>query len=292
MTIDLENRTAEILSPHVGVGFDVTSCGPSEVHNVLTGLREALARHGVVLVRGLKLDEDAYIELCQQLGELETTLKDYAVARSHSSILYVTNERSEGKYVGALPDGEMYFHADRCYRDRPIAVTSLYALSVPERGGETRFAHTGLAWRRLPEKLAARLHGLTAEHVYEPGSGANAICAYRRAPTPGAHRFVHPVVVEHPVSGEPSLFVNRLMTHCILELPKPESDALLDSLFEVVEDPAYIYEHSWRPGDFLLWDNFTTVHARRHFDDGQLRKLRRIAVRGSKPRAFVPRRND
>ena len=103
---------------------------------------------------------------------------------------------------------------------------------------------------------------------------------------------MHPVVIAHPVSGEPRLFVNRLMTHRILELPKQESGALLENLFKVLEDSAYVYDHAWRPGNLLMWDNFTTVHARRHFGDGQLRKLRRIAVKGSRPCAFVPRDND
>lgn len=290
MRFQPEDRQLEQLSPQVGVALNVAGRGQAEIQADLSGLGELLARHGVVVIRGLGLDENAHLELCAQLGELETTLSDYAIARSHPSILYVTNERSGGKYIGALPDGEMYFHSDMCYRERPIAVTSLYALNVPERGGETRFVHTGLAWRRLSRDIIARLHGLTAEHVYETGSGANAACAYECTPGSRAHRFAHPVVIEHPLSGEPRLFVNRLMTHRILELPKPESDALLESLFQVLEDPAYIYDHAWRSGDLLMWDNFSTLHARHHFDDGQLRKLRRIAVKGSQPRAFDLRR--
>lgn len=286
----MEDRLLEKLSPQVGVVFNMANCGQPGIQTELTGLWELLARHGVVLIRGLELDDNAHLALCERLGELETTLSDYAIARSHPSILYVTNERADGKYIGALPDGEMFFHTDMCYRERPIAVTSLYALNVPDRGGETRFAHTGSAWGRLSRDIAARLHGLTAEHVYETGSGANAACAYQCTPGPRAHRFVHPVVIAHPVSGEPRLFVNRLMTHRILELPKQESDALLESLFQVLEDPEYIYDHRWRPGDLLMWDNFSTVHARHHLEDGQLRKLRRIAVKGSQPRAFDPRR--
>ena len=283
----MEDRLFEKLSPHIGVAFNAAGRGQPDVQYDLSALGELLARHGVVLIRGLQLDDDAHLALCEELGELETTLSDYAIARSHPSILYVTNERSDGKYIGALPDGEMYFHTDMCYRERPIAVTSLYALNVPDRGGETRFVHTGLAWRRLSRDIAARLHGLTAEHVYETGAGANASCAYQCTPAPRAHRFVHPVVIEHPLSGEPRLFVNRLMTHRILELPKQESDALLESLFRVLEEPEYIYDHPWRPGDLLMWDNFSTVHARGHFDDGQLRKLRRIAVKGLRPRASL-----
>ena len=71
-----------------------------------------------------------------------------------------------------------------------------------------------------------------------------------------------PVIIDHPVTGEPVLFVTELQTARIEGLVQAESDALLDRLFTALYDPAKVYEHVWRPGDFLLWDNLALQHGR------------------------------
>ena len=95
--------------------------------------------------------------------------------------------------------------------------------------------------------------------------------------------FAHPLARTHPATGRKAIYVNRLMTHHIEGLPREESDRLLALMFETIERPEFIYEHRWRVGDVLLWDNRCTLHARRDFDDRHLRKLRRVTVKGEKP---------
>jgi taurine dioxygenase len=97
---------------------------------------------------------------------------------------------------------------------------------------------------------------------------------------------VHPVVIRHPATGRPALFVNRLMTDSIAGMPRAESDALLEQLFQYVEEPDNIYEHAWRVGDALIWDNLATLHARTDFDPKERRALRRTAIRGVRPQAY------
>ena len=77
--------------------------------------------------------------------------------------------------------------------------------------------------------------------------------------------FAHPVFVTHPETGKKALYVNRLMTARIEGFDRQESDALLEELFAVGEDPAIIYEHVWRPGDLVMWDNWRITHARTDF---------------------------
>jgi taurine dioxygenase len=70
-------------------------------------------------------------------------------------------------------------------------------------------------------------------------------------------------------------------------MPHAESDALLQRLFEHMERPDMIYEHVWRVGDVIVWDNFGTVHARTDFDPAERRLLRRMAIKGTRPRAYT-----
>jgi taurine dioxygenase len=43
------------------------------------------------------------------------------------------------------------------------------------------------------------------------------------------------------------------------------------------------YEHVWRPGEILMWDNRCTLHARTDFSSSERRLLRRVTILGEKP---------
>jgi taurine dioxygenase len=96
--------------------------------------------------------------------------------------------------------------------------------------------------------------------------------------------FAHPVFRTHPATGRKSLYVNRLMTHHIEDLPEEESERLLQLMFDTLERPEFIYEHRWRVGDLLLWDNRCTLHARRDFNPNENRWMRRVTIKGDRPR--------
>ena len=247
-------------------------------------IERAWHAHGVLLFRDQTLDDLQQVDFAARFGELAHTLKDYEGGKIHPALMFVTNEKRDGRYVGALPDGEMFFHTDMCYRERPISATMLYAIAVPPHGGNTIFASTYAACEALPAELRASVEGRLALHTYEPGYGtSNVQMAIHMAPSTTAHSFAHPIMRTHPATGRKALYVNRLMTQSIVGLPKEESDELLLRLFEVQELPEFQYEHRWQVGDLVMWDNRCTLHARRDFPDTHLRKLRRVAVKGERP---------
>ena len=85
----------------------------------------------------------------------------------------------------------------------------------------------------------------------------------------------------HEDTGKKAVYVNRLMTEEIVGLPKEESDRLLEILFDTAERPEFVYEHVWRPGDLLLWDNRCSAHARTDFPAGERRLMLRTTVSGT-----------
>ncbi|MGE3711545.1 MAG: TauD/TfdA dioxygenase family protein, partial [Hyphomicrobiaceae bacterium] len=91
------------------------------------------------------------------------------------------------------------------------------------------------------------------------------------------------IVRTHDATGRKGLFVNRLMTYEIEGLEKQESDELLEILFKEIERPEHVYEHNWRVGDVLMWDNRCTSHARKDFPAQELRLMRRLTVLGDRP---------
>jgi taurine dioxygenase len=89
-------------------------------------------------------------------------------------------------------------------------------------------------------------------------------------------RVVHPVVVPHPITGERGLYVNEMQVAEILGLDDETSDRLLDRLLSVLYDDVNIYEHEWRNGDLVVWDNLSVQHARRAVAEVAPRTLRRV----------------
>src|SRR4029079_1035463 len=129
------------LSPALGAeirGVDVSQ--PLEQKN-FEAIRSCWHEYGVMCLPGQQLGEAEQVRFGQYFGELAQTQGEYAISKSHPAIMYVTNEKEDGQYVGALPDGEMFFHSDMCYVERPSMATMLYAMAIPSSGGETLFAN-------------------------------------------------------------------------------------------------------------------------------------------------------
>ena len=247
-------------------------------------IERAWHEHSVLLFRSQTLGDLAQVAFAARFGELAQTLKDYEGGKLHPALMYVTNEKRDGKYVGALPDGEMFFHSDMCYLERPLSAAMLYAIALPPEGGNTVFAGMHAAYDALPADLRQQLEGRLAVHSYEPGYGTSNVQMRLRAPASAtAHSFAHPVIRTHPATGRKALYVNRLMTESIVGLPREASDALLLRVFEHQERPEFQYEHRWQVADLVIWDNRCTLHARRDFPATHLRKLRRVAVKGERP---------
>ena len=237
--------------------------------------------HGVLCLPNQTLSEAQQIQFGQYFGELVSTLGEYKISTTHPSIMYVTNEKENGEYIGALPDGEMFFHSDMCYVEKPSMATILYAINIPRVGGNTLFANMYKAYEALDQKTKSKIDTLKAVNSYEPGDKATMSVGRLKAPTgPNARRFSHPMVCTHPVTKQKALYINRLMTESVVGLEKNESDALLEQLFDHQEKTDFIYEHHWSPGDLVMWDNRCVLHARQNFDSKELRKLRRITIKG------------
>lgn len=265
------------LGPALGAevhGLDVRNITPETARQ----LYQVWLQYHVLVVHGPVIAEDELIDFGKCFGPLEMARRRSPLA-SREEIMVISNIRENGQAAGQLPDGELSFHFDRIHQKIPNKAGVLHALEIPDRGGETMFSNMCLAYEALPEKTRKRLDGLTALNTYEYGR-THAENKKLSQETPTA---VHPVVRTVPESGKKALYVCRLMTDRINELPDAQSRLLLDELCEHAENPRFRYEHTWHAGDILIWDNRCTSHARKDFDSAQRRLMKRVTVGDSVP---------
>ena len=233
----------------------------------------------VVLFRDQHLSEADQVRFAERFGPLALShTRRYTTA--NPAVMLISNIRENGKQIGALPDGEMQFHSDQCYQEKPAMASMLYAIEIPGAGGDTLFANAYKAYETLPNDIKRRLDGRKALHAYDYD---NASMKRGTQIKDGVPHFAHPVFRTHPATGRKALYVNRLMTIAIEGLPEAESDELLNVLFAHQENPEFIYEHVWRVNDLLMWDNRCTLHARTDFSNDERRLMRRVTVLGERP---------
>src|SRR6516162_6752327 len=263
-------------------GIDLTRPLSQET---VQAIRDAWAKHLVLLFRAQTITQEQQLAFASCFGDLGNRKKAPEPLRSRAEgilqtnekVLLVTNIKVDGQPIGAFGEGEFWFHIDSGYTARPYRYTFLYALELPSRGGNTMFSNMYKAYDAVPAALKAKLRGRKALHIHEYKRSEKADIS---GDISGIPHCYHPVFITHPDTGRKSLFVDRLMTARIEGLDQAESNVVLQQLYEIGERREFIYEHVWRPGDFLMWDNRCTIHARTDFPKEERRLLRRCTVEG------------
>ena len=122
-------------------------------------IKEAWYKHTVLLFRNQQLSEDEQLRFASLFGPIADRVrppqnKNYTDAADWGKLMLVTDHVSEdGKPLGSLGHGEMTFHTDKCYRERPHHASFLYGIEIPDTGGNTKFASLYAAYNSMPQNL-------------------------------------------------------------------------------------------------------------------------------------------
>jgi taurine dioxygenase len=170
-----------------------------------------------------------------------------------------------------------------CDPEPPLG-SILHLHTVPPNGaGDTLFASMYAAYEALSPRLKSYLEGLTALHAgernYRRNNRLRGIDDRGRV-FPWAN---HPVVRTHPVTGRKALYVNRVFTYRINEVPEPESDAILDYLYRHAERPEFQVRFQWKPNSVAFWDNRAVQHLAVWDYFPQVRSGNRVTIKGDRP---------
>jgi len=269
------------LSTHIGA--EVLNLNLAEDLDAETAaeLNRLWLEHVVLVFRGQKLSQEDQLRVTTAFGEvgpLGRPAEFYPKGYSEilDNIMLISNIREDGEPIGALPDGDMMFHHDMLHADIPHKGTLLYAVELPSQGGNTLFASGYAAYDSLPDGVRTPLEGRQAFHHYHYGSTQKG----DDRGTPAYSDSVHPVFRTHEDTGKKAIYVNRLMTESVVDMADAEAGPLLNAVFDHSEKPEFVYEHVWRVGDLILWDNRCSMHGRTDFAETERRLMLRTTVKG------------
>lgn len=244
-------------------------------------IREALHTHQVLVFRDQALSPQQHISFARRFGPIKCP----PVATRHggpAEINVLDQKQPRG-------EGADNWHADNTYTATPPMGSILHAVRMPTLGGDTAFASMHAAYQALSPAMRGLCERLTAVHdvtrsitkAIRRGHSSADLESVRRQLPP----VEHPVVVAHPETGLPSLFVNVNSTTRIRGMSETESGALLGFLFEHVKQPEFQLRVRWWPDTVVFLDNRCTQHYALA-DYHERRVVHRVAIEGERPRAL------
>jgi taurine dioxygenase len=246
-------------------------------------IRRAFLEHHVVFFRDQDLDPEAQIRFGRRFGELDTHPFVEGMD-AHPEVIEVVTEPDDVVNFGGG------WHTDVTFLEEPDLGSILYAVDVPPYGGDTLFANQHAAYDSLSDAMKATLEGLVARHSpgpqYAEGGYSTRSRSMRTKNPEGAGQVVvrHPLVRTHPETGRKGLYVNRAFTTGIEGMRREEASALLEMLFALATREAFTCRFRWAPGSVAMWDNRSVQHYALYDYRGRRRHMRRITIRGDRPR--------
>jgi len=257
-------------------------------------VRELWRQDPLVLFRRQSLTDREMLGFSRKFGKLDVNIGGHAPNEFHPEMLYVSNlVRADGKLVGGLGSNELVWHTDQIYRETPASGSIFYGAEMPEGAGRTSWCNMDLAYGALPEDLRQRVEGRRAVCRYGTKRplarfmASNKAKNFRRdAASAAAIREVeartpavsHDMVLENTSNGRRALYVSPNHTEAIEGMDDTDGRELLDALLTHALRDEFIYTHTWRNGDVMLWDNARLLHRREEFDSRLPRLAKRTTI--------------
>jgi taurine dioxygenase len=267
------------LTEHTGAevrGVDLREPIDEATH---AALNRAFVDHHVLVIRDQDFSPEQFKRAAQVFGALQPHDKKQHHVPDHPDVYYVSNDEFlNGKRV--IP-GET-FHTDHSNHPAPPKATTLYAVQLPSRGGDTQYVNMHRAYDELPQAMKARIDGVKAVHVYLSKYSPRALGPIDETSLRAAPQGIHPLVHTHRDNGRKALYLNPVRIESVSGMDDADALALIDELMQHATQPQYEYRHQWRHGDMVIWDNRSVMHqANPDYDMNERRYLYRLMLQGA-----------
>ncbi|BBU63011.1 taurine catabolism dioxygenase [Methylosinus sp. C49] len=264
------------LTPRIGSQVEI------DVAALLSGrcateIRDLLERRGVLVFRGLHLDDAQQRAFTRTIGEL--------MPQGDDGLLRITLDKAVNAAAAEYLKGSFYWHIDGATDDAPTRASILNAKRLSATGGQTEFSNSYAAWDELPDTVKKSVADLRVVHSVETAQWlVNPTPSYEELSRWRSHApKAHPLVWTHK-SGRKSLVLGCTASH-VEGADTDESRMLLRELTEWATQPCFVYRHEWKVGDLLIWDNTGVMHRVTPYDPESGRLMTRTTIAGEEPLA-------
>ncbi len=248
----------------------------------------------VLVFHDQDISDEQHLAFSRALGNLEdavgTSLREMDDYRLPSTFADVSN-LDKNQNVFALDDrrrlfaiGNRLWHSDSSFKVIPAKYSLLRAVTIPSEGGNTEFADMRAAYDALNDEAKSHIEDLICEHSQIFSRQQLGFTDFTEAERERFKPVRQRLVRVHPSTGRKSLF---LASHAgsIVGWPVPEARSFLYDLVEHATQRQFVYAHTWRVGDLVMWDNRSTMHRGRRFPVHEPRDVRRTTLAGDGPTA-------
>lgn len=217
-------------------------------------LQAALLEYGLLVIPGQRLTPQEQIGASEMFGALEEFPPAPSQIAGFPQIFRVASRASDGH-----TDVGRYWHSDGSFRATPTPISLWRMEAQPATGGDTLFTDLQQAYRTLPDQLKDLAGKLDTRH---------------------RNGVMHPLVMAHPQSGVPGLYLNIGLTGSIDGMSAEDSAALMRVIDAHFSREGAVYRHQWQADDFVVADNFHVAHRATPLPAQERRILNRTTVRG------------
>jgi taurine dioxygenase len=287
------------------VTFDITPvgiAGAAEIVGVdcsmpfdagdLARVKAAFGDYPILAFRHQHLTPAQQARFSAQFGPLINEENREFTHPDDPNVLILTNElRPDGSPIGVVDAGD-YFHSDSSHKPEPVLATILYSVRNPRAGGQTDFANMTKVYEALPDDLRRAVEGRSAWHHVSKAKNPRVEISANR---PGAAEYyesqakarpevLQPLVRTHPDTGKKSLYASPRFTLRIDGMDAAESESILERIFALMMEERFIYRHTYRDNDLVIWDNRCLNHrATGGYALPDIRRMHRTTIQGDKP---------
>ena len=261
--------------------LDIANLDDGDIDTILDSFYDA---GGLLLVKHQEhISQHQLIDFIKNFGLVELNEKynpDFLIP-GHPELLRIGNTRKNGKYSALFIEADpppLLWHTDDSFRDPQPAGSCLFCVRTPTVGGDTGFVGMNAAYEALPDQIKDQLEGLQAIHSYDFLNELLRKKNPHRPPLSDELKkkmppVTRPLVAQHPVSKKKGLYIPLSHIESIPGLAEEQTRALLDDLIQHMTEPQFTHMHHWEPGDLVVWDNRSAMHAPTQFDDKVYERL-------------------
>ena len=270
------------------LGAEISNIDISDVahdHDLRDEIERLWLQHKVLFFRDQEVTHAAHQAFAASFGELDIHPTFKGGIPEAPALLQIWNNKPDSK---PKPFFENIWHSDVTFLPTPVRGSVLRMIEGPAVGGDTLWCNMALLYEKLPADVKAIIETLYARHTPDVLVSALPV-EERRARLAKSGATEHPVVLNHPITGERVLFVNRAFTTSIANYYSTTrvrygadfygSEDLLRYLTSKVLNPEFQVRFKWRPNSIVMWDNILTQHYA-VMDYTESRRMVRATIKG------------